>query len=166
MWSLFLLSFWRFFYWSTRVPRNLPCPENSWLRSCLRWLLLNFFTESQKEYSLFDKWLSDEKIKCSFPTDFAFGMSIWRSERATQPGTIFPCCHSISIFLVCCVCVKGITLCNCLCSSPSSPSRFSASAIRNIGEFGAKSYFTDHQRANTIHCFTDSVPVLKIYNCY
>ena len=28
----------------------------------------------------------------------------------------FPCCHSISIFLVFCVCVKGITLCNCLCS--------------------------------------------------
>ena len=94
----------------------------------------------------------------------------------------FPCGHSISIFLVFCVCVKGITLCNCLCSfcvclkritlcnclcsSPSSLSRFSASAIRNIGEFGAKSYFTDHQRANTIHCFTDSVPVLKIYNCY
>ena len=66
-----------------------------------------------------------------------------------------------------CVCVKRITLCNCLCSSSaSSPSRFSASAIRNIGEFGAKGYFTDHQRVNTIHYFTDSVPVLKIYNCY
>ena len=33
-------------------------------------------------------------------------------------------------------------------------------------EFGAKSYFTDYQRANTINGFADSVPVLKIYNCY
>ena len=30
---------------------------------------------------------------------------------------------------------------------------FSASLIRNIGEFGAKNYFTDHQTANTIHLF-------------
>ena len=65
-----------------------------------------------------------------------------------------------------CVWVKRITLCNCLCSCSSSPSRFSANAIRNIGEFGAKSYFTDHRRANTTDSFTDSVPVLKIYNCY
>ena len=62
-----------------------------------------------------------------------------------------------------CVCVKRITLCNCLCSSSSC---FSASAIRNIGELRAKSYFTDHQKANTIHSFTDSVPVRRIYNCY
>ena len=66
-----------------------------------------------------------------------------------------------------CVCVKRITLCNCLCSSsPSSLSPFSARAIRNIGEFVAKSYFTDHQRVNTIHCFTYSFPVLKICNHY
>ena len=65
-----------------------------------------------------------------------------------------------------CACVKRITLYNCLCSSSSSSSCFLASAIRNIGEFGTKSYFTDHQRANTIHGFTDSVPVYKIYNCY
>ena len=32
--------------------------------------------------------------------------------------------------------VTRITLCNCLCSSSSSRSRFSASLIRNIGEFG------------------------------
>ena len=61
------------------------------------------------------------------------------------------------------VCAKRITLCNCLCSSSCC---FSASVIRNIGEFGAKNYFTDHQTANTIHCFRHSVPVLKIYDCY
>ena len=45
-----------------------------------------------------------------------------------------------------CVCVKRITLCNCLCSS----SRFSASLIR---EFGAKNYFADHLTAKTIQLF-------------
>ena len=54
------------------------------------------------------------------------------------------------------VCVKRITLCNCLCSSSSSC--FSASLIWNTGEFGAKNYFTDHQTANTM--------VLKIHDCY
>ena len=50
--------------------------------------------------------------------------------------------------------MKRITLCNCLCSSPSSScSRFSASLIRNIGEFGAKNYFTDHWTVNTIQLF-------------
>ena len=48
-----------------------------------------------------------------------------------------------------CVCVKRITLCNCLCSS----SCFSTSLIRNIGEFGAKKYLTDHWTANTIQLF-------------
>ena len=38
--------------------------------------------------------------------------------------------------------------------------------IRNIGKFGAKNYFTDHRTANTIQGFTDSVPVLKIHDCY
>ena len=53
-----------------------------------------------------------------------------------------------------CVCVKRITLCNCLCSSPSSSrSRFSASLIRNIREFWTKNYFTDHWAANTIQLF-------------
>ena len=34
----------------------------------------------------------------------------------------------------------------CMCSSPSD---FSASIIRNIGELGAKKYFIDHQTTNT-----------------
>ena len=58
------------------------------------------------------------------------------------------------------VCMKRIMLCNCLCSC----SCFSASAIWNIREFRAKSYFTDHQRTNTIHSFRDSFVDLKIYN--
>ena len=48
-----------------------------------------------------------------------------------------------------CICVKRVTLCNWLCSS----SHGSASLIRYIGECGAKSYFTDHQTANTIQLF-------------
>ena len=48
-----------------------------------------------------------------------------------------------------CVCVKRKTLCNCLCSSSCD----SASLIQNIGEFGAKKYFTDHRTANTIQSF-------------
>ena len=43
-----------------------------------------------------------------------------------------------------CVCLKSRTLCNCLSTSSSSPlPHFS----RNIGEFGAKKYLTDHQTA-------------------
>ena len=64
-----------------------------------------------------------------------------------------------------CVCVKRITLCNCLCFSSPSSCDF-ASVIRNIGKFGAKNYFTDHRTANTIYGFRDSVPVLKIHDCY
>ena len=56
------------------------------------------------------------------------------------------------------VCVKRITLCNCLCFSSPSSCDF-ASVIRNIGKFGAKT-------ANTIDCFRESVPVLKIHGCY
>ena len=48
-------------------------------------------------------------------------------------------------YFIHCVCVKRITLCNCLCSSSCC---FSASFIQNIGEFGATNYFTDHWRAN------------------
>ena len=62
-----------------------------------------------------------------------------------------------------CVCVKRKTLCNCLCSSSSCDS---ATLIRNIGVFGAKSYFTDHGTANTIHGFRGSFPVLKKHGCY
>ena len=43
---------------------------------------------------------------------------------------------------------------------------FSASVIRNVRKFGAKNYFTDHQTANTIDGFKDSVPVLKTYERY
>ena len=57
-----------------------------------------------------------------------------------------------------CVCVKRITLCSCLCSSSSPSSRFSANLIRNIREFGAKIYFTDHRTANTIQLF---VPIKR-----
>ena len=61
-----------------------------------------------------------------------------------------------------CVCLKRTKLCYCLCSS-SSFSCFSTCVIRNIGEFGTKNYFIDHQIANTIHGFRDSVPVLRGY---
>ena len=39
-----------------------------------------------------------------------------------------------------------------LCSSSPS-SCFSANLIRNIGEFGAKKYFTDHRAANAIQLY-------------
>ena len=42
----------------------------------------------------------------------------------------------------------------------SMQARFSESLIRNIGELGAKNYFTDHRTANTMSGFGDSVPVL------
>ena len=51
---------------------------------------------------------------------------------------------------------------NCLCSSSCD----SASLIQNIREFGAKNYFIDHQTANTIHSFRDSVLFLKKQGCY
>ena len=71
----------------------------------------------------------------------------------------------IIISNACCVCVKRITLCNYLCSScsPSSSSHDFRSVIRNIGKFGAKNYFKDHQKGNTNYHFRDSVHVLKIY---
>ena len=58
--------------------------------------------------------------------------------------------------------------CNCLCCSSSCACDSASSAILiwNIGEFGAKNYFTDHQTANTIHTFRDSFPVLKIHARY
>ena len=55
-----------------------------------------------------------------------------------------------------CVCVKRKTFCNCLCSSSSN----STGLIRNIGKFGAKSYFTDYRKANTIQPF---VPIKEIF---
>ena len=62
------------------------------------------------------------------------------------------------------VCVKRKM--PCLCLSSSSSSCDSASLIRNIEEFGAKSYFTDHRTAKAIHGFRYSFPVLKIHGCY
>ena len=73
---------------------------------------------------------------------------------------------SISISKFYCVCVKRITLCNCLCSSSSPSSRNFASVICDIKKFGAKNYFTDHPTFNTIHSFRDSFSVLKIHGCY
>ena len=52
--------------------------------------------------------------------------------------------------------MKSITLCICVCSSPSS--HFSIYLIRNIGEFRAKKYFIDHQTTNAIQLF---VPIKK-----
>ena len=48
-------------------------------------------------------------------------------------------------YSVYCVCLKNITLCDC-------QSRCCSSAVlfQNIGEFGAKKYFTDHRTAKTI----------------
>ena len=52
------------------------------------------------------------------------------------------------------VCVKRITLSNCLRSfSPSS--RDFPSVIRNIRKLGAENYFTDHRTANTIYGFRE-----------
>ena len=55
------------------------------------------------------------------------------------------------------VCVKRIAHCNCRCSS----FRFSASFIGNIGEFGAKEYFTDHRTANTLKLFVSIKVILS-----
>ena len=52
-----------------------------------------------------------------------------------------------------------------LSASSPSPHDF-ASVIRNIGKFGAKNYITDQRTANTICSFRDSLPVLKIHDCY
>ena len=49
-----------------------------------------------------------------------------------------------------CVCLKSITLCNCL--SPSTSASL-PHFFQNIGEFGAKKYFTDQRAANTIQLF-------------
>ena len=55
-----------------------------------------------------------------------------------------------------CVCVKRITLCNCLCSSCPSSSRDFASVIRNIGKKKSeqKNYFKDCRTANIIYEFS------------
>ena len=55
----------------------------------LWWLLLNFFTESQKETVFSINRSVMRTFKCPFPVDLAFNMSIRCSERTTQPETIF-----------------------------------------------------------------------------
>ena len=60
---------------------------------------------------------------------------------------------NLSSWTFCCVCVNHIRLCNYLCPSSSPSSRFSASLIRNIGEFGPKQIFTGHWTANTFKLF-------------
>ena len=55
----------------------------------LWWLLLNFFTESQKETVFSINRSVMRTFKCPFPVDLAFNMSIRCSDRTTQPETIF-----------------------------------------------------------------------------
>ena len=62
--------------------------------------------------------------------------------------------HALSFLRLC----ESITLCNCMCSSSFC---FSASATRNIEGFGARTYLTGHERANTIHGFADYFRSLK-----
>ena len=68
------------------------------------WLLLNFFTGSQKETVFLIKRSVMKTFKCSFPIDFAFNMSIRYSERTSQPEITFYSMDFlvviISIFLV------------------------------------------------------------------
>ena len=45
-----------------------------------------------------------------------------------------------------CICLRSITLCNSLAICFLLSSRL----LRNIGEFGAKIYFTDYRTANAI----------------
>ena len=49
----------------------------------------------------------------------------------------------------------------------SKPKRFEfANSLHLLREFGAKKYFTDHDAANTIYDFVDSVLVCKMHDCY
>ena len=52
-----------------------------------------------------------------------------------------------------CVCVKRITLCNCLCSSSS---RFSASLVRNIGVSHIRDFGPSHNVKNHLCCYITS----------
>ena len=67
----------------------LKCPNFSQKLLCPEKFLiarLPLVASIPKRNSPFDKRLSFDK--CSFPIDFAFSMSIWCSERTTQPETI------------------------------------------------------------------------------
>ena len=94
---------------------------------------------------------NDENTRHPSAVNVLMCMSIVTFPVVFQPIASCECLHNY------CVCVKR-------CSSPSSCD--SASLIWNIGEFGAKNYFTDHRAANTLNGFRDSVPVLKIHGCY
>ena len=63
--------------------------KNSFFTEHLCWLLLNFFTGSQKETVFSINHLIMKTFKCSSPTDFAFNMSIRFSDCTTQSETIF-----------------------------------------------------------------------------
>ena len=70
-------------------------------------------------------------------SDFEFDIGFWEFKKYKNINIV----HYArpTRYLAYCVCVKGITLCNCLCSSsPSSSSRHFTSVIRNIEKFGAK----------------------------
>ena len=70
-------------------------------------------------------------------SDFEFDIGFWEFKKYKNINIV----HYVrpTRYLAYCVCVKGITLCNCLCSSsPSSSSRHFTSVIRNIEKFGAK----------------------------
>ena len=75
----------------------------------------------------------------------------YKNTRSNPKG-----CFSKKVFFIAtfCIYVKRMMLCNCRCS-PSSHDF--ASLIQNIKKFGAKNCLTDHQRANTIRNFRDSV---------
>ena len=74
----------------------------------------------------------------------------YKNTRSNPEG-----CSSKKVFFIAtfCIYVKYMMLCNCLCSSSCD----FASLIHNIKKFRAKNCLTDHQRANTIHDFRDSV---------
>ena len=63
--------------------------KNNFFIDNLWWLLLNFFTEFQKEtiFSINDSVM--KTFRCSLPIDFAFKMSIQCSERTTQSEKMF-----------------------------------------------------------------------------
>ena len=65
-----------------------------------------------------------------------------------------------------CVCVKRTTLCNCLCSSPSS--RFSANRVRNVGTSHIQDFGACHNVESHVFCYTSAFcrqktdsPILK-----
>ena len=72
--------------------------------------------------------------------NFEFDLSFWEFKKYKNINIV----HYArpTRYLAYCVCVKGITLCNCLCSS----SRHFASVIRNIEKFGAKTILQTNEQ--------------------